>query len=120
MSQAAPFRNADDQEHDLGPWIETASTRCNAYRYDYATEDLYVKWRNGRGHVVTAYRAVGSETYRRFAQAASKGRFVGHVLDGFFYEPASVDEQDAPSNPNRREVKHRVEGAKIGKPSYKP
>ena len=103
----SPFQAADDPEHDFGPWVETASSRASRYRYDYATGDLFVSWRNGIGHVHTAYRGAGSDVYRRFAISASKGKFVNRILNGIPYEPAMPDEIDAPSNPNRRVVKYR-------------
>lgn len=117
MALGNPWQTPDDQEHDFGPWIETGSTRCNRYRYDYANSTLQVVWLNGRGHIVTAYRGVDTDTYRRFAQSASKGRFVNQVLNGApgGYENIGSPRQaeaDAPSNPNRSAVKHRVERSK--------
>lgn len=104
----SPYQDADDPVHDFGPWIECPqSTRASRYRYDYANGDLQVTWRNGQGHVVTAYHGVDSETYRRFARASSKGKFVNRLLNGFAYGPVSPDEANAPSNPNRRAVQHR-------------
>lgn len=110
--QPTPYKEVDDPNHDFGPWVETASSRCTRYRYDYASGDLQVVWKNGRGHIVTAYRGVSSEMYRRFARSASKGKFVNRVLNGSpgGYEAIGFSEEfDAPSNPNRRAVKHRPE-----------
>lgn len=108
--QGNPWQEADDPSHDFGPWIETASSRATRYRYDYANQALQVEWRNGRGHVVTKYSGVDSEIYRRFARSASKGKFVNRVLNGApgGYEPIGHGEEfQAPTNPNRRAVKHR-------------
>lgn len=110
--QPTPYKAADVEAYDFGPWVETASSRCTRYRYDYANSVLQVEWRNGRGHVVTAYRDVSSEMYRRFARSASKGKFVNRVLNGSAgsYDAIGHNEEfAAPSNPNRRAVKHRPE-----------
>lgn len=102
----SPWQESDNPVHDLGPWIEAPqSSRVARYRYDYGTNELQVKWANGKGHVVTTYGAADSEVYRRFARAVSKGKFVNRILNGLPYTPATVDEVNAPSNPSRRGVK---------------
>jgi hypothetical protein len=104
----SPYQEADDPVHDLGPWIEAPqSSRLSRYRYDYGSRELQVTWKNGRGHVHTVYGAADTEVYRRFARAVSKGKFVNRVLNGLPYMPASPDQVDAPSNPNRRAVQSR-------------
>jgi len=109
MAGPSPYQPSDDPEHDLGPWIECPqSTRASRYRYDYAARELQVTWKNGRGHVHTVYPACDSETYRKFARAVSKGKYVNNVLNGLPYRPYEPDEIDAPSNPNRRAVKHKL------------
>lgn len=105
----SPYQPYDSPEHDLGPWIESpGSSRMSRYRYDYAADTLQVTWANDRGHSPgTVYEGVGSDIYRRMARAASKGKFVNRILDGFSYRPADPDEFDAPSNPDRSVVQHR-------------
>ena len=109
MSGPSPYQAADDQQHDIGPWIEfPQSSRCDAARYDYATRDLQVRWINNKHHYVTTYFGVGSDVYRRMMQSASPGKFVNRVLNGYGYSPSTVTEKDAPSNPNRRAVATRA------------
>lgn len=106
----SPFQESDDQSHDLGPWIETTSSRASRYRYDYANQQLQVTWKNGIGHVHTIYSGCDWETYRRFARSASKGRFVNRVLNGVpggYVAAAGAEAIQAPSNPNRRVIQHR-------------
>ena len=114
--------NTSDPQHDCGPWIEAPrSTRLTRYRYDYGTGQLQVTWKNGRGHVNTTYQVgtgpgdpQGSAVYRKFAMAASKGRFVNNPLDQIAqYWPSNPSELAAPSNPNRKAVKHREKNADI-------
>lgn len=112
-------QNPDEPQHDLGPWIEAPqSSRVAAYRYDYAAGDLQVKWQNGKGHEVTAYHVSGKNaagvshsgatTYRKFAIAVSKGKYVNSTLEGFtFTSLKNSTDKDLPSNPNRRMVQHR-------------
>lgn len=104
-----PFPGDDTESayHDIGPWIETASSRCDSYRFDYANQALHVHWVNApKGHFpFTTYLNVDSSVYRRFAKSASKGRFVNRVLNGYPYRPSSVGEADAPHNPSRSAVK---------------
>jgi len=106
-------------DYDFGPWIEsTASTRLSRYRYDYANSKLVVEWRNGRGHIFTTYElgepvdpddpndtSFGATTYRKFAIAVSKGRYVNTTLNPFGYEKSTPEEINAPSNVARRAVK---------------
>jgi len=111
-ANSAPYRPADDSQHDLGPWIEAPqSSRVSKYRYDYAARQLQVAWANGKGHGTTVYGAepggFDSEAYRRFARAVSKGKFVNRILNGYGYAPASPDEINAPSNPLRKVVQSR-------------
>lgn len=108
MPGPSPYQKSDDTQHDLGPWIELSSTRCKAVRYDYATKDLQVSWINNKWHYVTTYYGVGSEVYRRMVRSASPGKFVNNVLNGYGYDPSTVTEKDAPSNPNRNPVAGRA------------
>ena len=100
----SPYQSADDQRHDLGPWVELQSSRCKAARYDYATRDLQVSWVNNKWHFVTTYFGVGSDVYRRLCLSASPGKFVNRVLNGYGFNASTVPEKDAPSNPNREAV----------------
>jgi hypothetical protein len=103
-------------DHDLGPWIEAPqSSRVKEYRYDYGNGQLQVKWANDRGHMPgTIYQlgdeetgAGGSGTYRSFAQAVSKGKYVNRVLNNIAYWPGDDASFTAPSNPNRGTVRHK-------------
>lgn len=118
--------------HDCGPWVEAPnSSRLTRYRYDYGMGELQVEWRNRRGDVYTTYKLAqgtwkaedtsnpdpsrkvahsDSTTYRKFALAVSKGRYVNTTLDGFQYWKSTPDELGAPSNPNRRAVATREDG----------
>lgn len=103
-----PYAQSDDPVHDLGPWIEApSSSRVRAYRFDYGTNEIQVTWRNNKnpGYV---YRGTDRHLYIRFARAVSKGKMINRVLDGFFYEPISPSELNAPSNPNRQALSSRV------------
>ena len=123
---------ADDDEesgekfHDFGPWIEAPnSTRVSKYRYDYGEGELQVEWQNGKGHVCTSYKlanrssdptvqSYGATTYRKFAIAVSKGKYVNSTLNGFKVRSLkNSDEKDLPSNPDRRAVKFREQGASV-------
>lgn len=117
-------QSREDLDHDFGPWIESPnSTRVSAYRYDYANGEMQVKWRNGKGHKVTVYLLNegqqivpesgqqvthrGSETFRKFALARSKGKYVNTTMNGYTYiSLRDSTEKDLPSNPNARVVKH--------------
>ena len=47
MPGPSQYQAADDPRHDLTPWVETPnSTRVSSYRYDHATGELQVRWRN--------------------------------------------------------------------------
>ena len=114
--------STSDRDHDCGPWIEAPrSTRLTRYRYDYAQGELQVTWKNGRGHVHTTYKVgggvgdpEGSAIYRKFAMAASKGKFVNNPLNNVAnYWPSTPEELNAPSNPNRKAVKHRETNAEV-------
>lgn len=98
---------ADDQLHDLGPWVETpGSTRVARYRFDHATRQMQVQWRNGGPGYV--YEVGDYEVYRRFSQRVSKGKSVNSLLNAFPYRQADPEELSAPSNPNRRGLESRV------------
>ena len=108
MPGPSPFQQPDDTEHDLGPWIESpSSSRVSRYRFDYAEGALQVQWANGKNHGYI-YRGMDRSTYQRFARAVSKGQMINRVLNGYPYEMMSVDEVNAPSNPNRNALSSRV------------
>jgi len=95
---------------DLSPWVETPeSTRVSRFRYDHISRALQVQWTNGKnpGYI---YDDVPYETYRSFARAISKGKYINAVLNGFPYGRASQDQMDEPSNPARRGIRSRVRG----------
>lgn len=98
----------DERQHDLTPWVETpASTRVQAYRYDFQNDALQVTWRNNSNHGYI-YLEVPYESYRSFARAASKGRQVNSSLNSFSYRLMTPDEVDAESNAERRPITSRV------------
>lgn len=108
MPGPSPYQEPDDPVHDLGPWVELASSRCDATRYDHATKDLQVSWINNKWHYVTTYHNVGYEVYRRLTRSASPGKFVNNVLNGYGYHASTADEMSAVSNPNRNVLTYRV------------
>lgn len=96
--------------HDLSPWVETPnSSRVSRYRYDYATREIQVQWRNNKndGYI---YSGIDYETYRSFARAISKGKQINRSLNGFEYRPIEPEELNAPSNTRRRGLASRVVG----------
>lgn len=100
----------EETQHDLGPWVEApSSTRVRAYRYDYATRELQVTWRNNKNHGYV-YRDVPYEGYRSFARAASKGRYVNNALNGYPYDLMEPDEVGALSNDRRKALSSRIRG----------
>jgi len=100
----------NEEQHDLGPWTHApASTRVDAYRYDYQNQALQVTWRNGKNHGYV-YLQVPYEGYRSFARAASKGRYVNSSLNGFDYRLMTPDEVQADSNAERGPLGSRVRG----------
>jgi KTSC domain len=99
---------ADEFQHDLGPWTQAPrSTRVQAYRYDYLNRALQVTWRNNKNHGYV-YEDVPYESYRSFARAASKGRYVNNALNGFAYRLMDPDEVQADSNSERNPLKSRT------------
>ena len=95
-------------QHDLGPWIETASSsRVSRFRFDHLQRQLQVQWRNNKNHGYL-YENVDYEGYRRFARVASKGKHINSVLNGFSYREMFVSEVEAPSNDKRRGVGSRI------------
>jgi len=103
--------------HDCGPWIEASSSRVAEYRYDYGNGQLQVRWTNSRGKHgdQTIYQCGdedtgkgGTNVYRAFAQAVSKGKYVNSTLNGIPFWPGDDASFDAPSNPNRNEVRHKL------------
>jgi len=87
-------------EHDLTPWVEVNSSRMKAIRFDHATQAIHVEW--GNGNPAYIYRDAGYETFRRMIRAASKGKFINRVLNGYSYGPMDTDEMDLPANPDRQ------------------
>lgn len=97
-------------QHDLTEWMETPkSSRVSAFRYDHANNALQVTWRNSTNHGYI-YLEVPYESYRSFARAASKGRYVNSTLNGFDYRLMDPDEVQADSNPDRPGITSRVRG----------
>jgi hypothetical protein len=108
MPGPSQYQAADDPRHDLTPWVETPnSTRVSSYRYDHATGELQVRWRNRPPSEGYVYQG-SYEIYRGFARAVSKGKMINRVLDGLPYEPMTPDQINAPSNPQRGGVQSRV------------
>lgn len=107
-----PIEETEDETaatHDFGPWAETpSSSRVESYRYNYATGDTQVKWRNGK--TPYEYNNMDYEAFRRFARAASKGKYINSTLNGFPYGPITDDDVSLPSNPKRRGISSRVRG----------
>ena len=98
----------DEDRHDLTPWVETpASSRVQAYRYDFQNDALQVTWRNNANHGYV-YLEVPYESYRSFARAASKGRHVNASLNSFSYRLMTDEEVDADSNTSRKPLSSRV------------
>jgi hypothetical protein len=94
--------------HDLTPWVETpSSTRVSRYRYDFATREIQVQWRNNKndGYI---YRGADYETYRSFARAVSKGKQINRDLNGLEYAPIDPEELNAPSNTRYKGLSSRV------------
>jgi hypothetical protein len=104
--------------HDCGPWIEAPnSSRVREYRYDYGNGQLQVVWGNSRGYHgnKTLYQCGdeatgkgGTHVYRAFAQAVSKGKYVNNVLDDIPFWPGDDASFNAPTNPNRNAVRHKL------------
>jgi len=79
-----------------------------AFRYDHLNRALQVTWRNNNNHGYI-YEGVPYETYRSFARAASKGRYVNMLTGGDrSYRVMTPDEVQAPSNPERKGLSSRV------------
>jgi KTSC domain len=91
----------NEEQHDMGPWIEVTSTRVDAIRYDYQNRAVQVTWFNKpreRGYV---YLDVPYERFRSFIRASSKGKYVNSAMNSFDYRPLTPDELDAPTNERR-------------------
>jgi hypothetical protein len=100
----------NEDRHDLTAWIETpASSRVSGFRYDHMNQALQVSWRNNSNHGYI-YLDVPYESYRSFARAASKGKYVNSTLNGFDYRLMTPDEVQADSNPDRPGITSRVRG----------
>jgi hypothetical protein len=119
------------EDYDFGPWIEVQqSTRLSRFRYDYAQGRLVVTWRTGKGHVHTTSElgapveveegeerpteSYGATTYRKFAIAVSKGKYVNNILNAFDFDVSTPDDLAAPSNPDRRTVKTIDTNSQLG------
>ena len=97
----------NEEAHDLGPWVETPkSSRCEAFRYDYHNNALQMRWRDGGPGYI--YLEVPYEGFRSFARAASKGRQVNASLNNFGYRKMTPEEEQAPSNSERKALVSRV------------
>lgn len=97
----------NEAAHDLGPWIETPkSSRCDSFRYDYLNNAVQMRWRDGGPAYI--YLEVPYEGYRSLARAASKGRHINSSLDNFGYRKMTPEEEDAPSNAERKAITSRV------------
>jgi hypothetical protein len=68
---------------------------------------VQVQWRNlkNQGYI---YLDVPYEGYRGFARAASTGKGVNRILNGFDYRPMTPDEYSAGSNPQRHGIRSGV------------
>lgn len=105
----SPYQPPDDPRHDLGPWVEApSSSRITDYRYDYATGELQVRWRNRPPTEGYLYSVGSPQILQNFARAASKGKMINRVLDGFGYRPMTPEEVQAPANPQRSALTSRV------------
>jgi hypothetical protein len=89
----------DEDQHDMGPWIEVTSSRIVAIRYDYQNSAVQVTW--PRSNTPYIYLDVPEERFRAFLRANSKGRFINSDLNNFEYRQATPDELDAPTNQAR-------------------
>lgn len=90
----------DEDQHDMGPWIEVTSSRVDAIRYDYQNRAVQVTWANKgreRGYV---YLDVPYERFRAFIRAPSKGKFINTGLQ-YDFRPMTPAELDAPTNERR-------------------
>lgn len=86
-----------EEEHDLGPWIETPqSSRVAAFRYDYLNQAVQVTWKAkkagdaGRPYI---YFGVPYETFRGMVRAVSKGKYIARL--GNNYQPMEGEEDYA-------------------------
>lgn len=92
----------NEEQHDMGPWIEVVSTRVDALRYDYQNRAIQVLWANKgreRGYI---YIDVPYERFRAFIRSSSKGKFVNSAMThNYEYRQMTPDELDAPTNERR-------------------
>ncbi|RPI08607.1 MAG: KTSC domain-containing protein [Actinobacteria bacterium] len=97
----------NEEAHDLGPWIETPkSSRVESFRYDYHNNAVQMRWRDGGPAYI--YLEVPYEGFRSLARAASKGRHINSSLDNFGYRRMTPEEEQAPSNAERKAITSRV------------
>jgi len=61
--------------------IKVNSSTIDSVSYDYANHSLYVTFTNGRQYV---YGNVPAETYAKFLEADSKGKFLHESIVGQF------------------------------------
>src|SRR4029077_17026718 len=70
----------NEEQHDMGPWIEVTSTRADSLSYDYQNRAMQVRWANKSPSIATIYLDVPYERFRSFIRASSKGKFVNSSM----------------------------------------
>ena len=88
--QRADNPDVSVRELPTTPWHRPASTRVNAYQYDYATGQLRVRfWKNNTPWV---YNDVPTAVFQAFDAAPSKGRYINSTLNYMDHRRASASE----------------------------
>ena len=92
----------NEEQHDMGPWIEVTSTRVDAIRYDYQNRAIQVLWANkGRERGLHLHRRA-LRALPRLRPCVLEGQVRQLVHDAQLRVPADdPDELDAPTNERR-------------------
>ena len=77
------------------------------FRYDHLNRALQVKWTNNKNHGYI-YLDVDYDGYRTFGRVVSKGKHINYPLNERPYRLMTEDEEQAPSNENRRGISSRL------------
>ena len=92
----------NEEQHDMGPWIEVTSTRVDSLRFDYQNRAIQVRWANKSPSIGTIYLETPYERFRAFVRASSKGKFVNSSMThNYEFRYCTPEELNAPTNERR-------------------
>lgn len=90
--EEVPTTPGSDRPRKPGPWVDVQSSRLNQARYDGASRQVQVIFRDG---TPWTYAGVPRNIWNNFRRSSSKGKYINRILNGYPYWRGGFDYDDS-------------------------